>query len=245
MALNIEYHMAGDNSLDLNDLDLTELPPLPPNLKRLDCEGNRLTSLPPLPATLEILVCDHNQLTELPPLPPSLKVLSCVRNNLTLLPPLPLTLIELDCEYNQITELPKFPFRLDNLNAKDNPIIKLTNLPQGRFLPEVEIFVDDLNLNSAEIYKQFLIESIREHQERMNDDNITLKQLKDRMDMLNLKVVSQGNKQEIKTENVGTIPSGPVNMIKDYMSFYNGGRKTKKNKGGKTRKRKSKNTRKK
>ena len=79
----------------------------------------------------------------------------------------------------------------------------------------------------------------------MNNDNITLKQLKERMDMLNLKVVSQGNKQEIQMENGDVIPSGPVNMIKDYMSPYKGGRKTRKNKRGKTRKRKSKNTRKK
>ena len=82
-------------------------------------------------------------------------------------------------------------------------------------------------------------------EKRMNNDNITLKQLKERMDMLNLKVVSQGNKQEIQMENGDVIPSGPVNMIKDYMSPYKGGRKTRKNKRGKTRKRKSKNTRKK
>ena len=230
--------------LDLNDQDLAELPPLPPNLKKLYCDGNQLTSLPPLPDTLQVLMCGNNRLTELPPLPAGLIELHCERNQLTLLPPLPLTLIELNCDYNQITELPQIPARLTNLNARDNPIIKLTNLPQGRFLPKVEIFVDDLNLNSAEIYKQFLDESIREHQERINDDNQTLKELQKRMDMLNLKVVSQGNKEEIKTENVGTVPSGPVNMIKDYMSSY-GGRRTRKNKRGKTRRRKSKNTRKK
>jgi Leucine-rich repeat (LRR) protein len=231
--------------LDLNDQDLAELPPLPPNLKKLYCDGNQLTSLPPLPDTLQVLMCGNNRLTELPPLPAGLIELHCERNQLTLLPPLPLTLIELNCDYNQITELPQIPARLTNLNARDNPIIKLINLPQGRFLPKVEIFVDDLNLNSAEIYKQFLDESIREHQERINDDNQTLKELQKRMDMLNLKVVSQGNKQEIQMENGDVIPSGPVNMIKDYMSSYKGGRKTRKNKGGKTRKRKSKNTRKK
>jgi Leucine-rich repeat (LRR) protein len=231
--------------LDLNDQDLAELPPLPPNLKKLYCDGNQLTSLPPLPDTLQVLMCGNNRLTELPPLPAGLIELHCERNQLTLLPPLPLTLIELNCDYNQITELPQIPARLTNLNARDNHIIKLINLPQGRFLPKVEIFVDDLNLNSAEIYKQFLDESIREHQERINDDNQTLKELQKRMDMLNLKVVSQGNKQEIQMENGDVIPSGPVNMIKDYMSSYKGGRKTRKNKGGKTRKRKSKNTRKK
>jgi Leucine-rich repeat (LRR) protein len=239
MALNNQ-----DDVLDLNDQDLAELPPLPPNLKRLDCEGNRLTSLPPLPATLELLICGWNQLTELPPLPAGLKVLSCEHNNLSSLPQLPLSLIELDCEENQITELPKIPVLLDVLNARNNPIIKLTNLPEPRRFPHVEIFVDDLNFNSAKIYKEFLNNSIREHQERINDDNEQLKRLQDRMDMFNLKVVSQGNKQEIKTENIGTIPSGPVNMIKDYMSSYKGGR-TRKNKRGKTRRRKSKNTRKK
>jgi Leucine-rich repeat (LRR) protein len=240
MALN-----NANEVLDLTDSDLAELPPLPPNLKQLLCSGNQLTSLPPLPDTLELLICGSNRLRELPPLPIGLQTLHCERNNLSSLPPLPNTLIELNCEYNEITELPKIPYRITSLNARDNPIIKLTNLPNARNLPEVEIFVDDLNLNSAEIYKKFLGDSIREHQERMNNDNQTLKQLKDRMDMLNLKVVSQGNKKEIQTENVGTVPSGPVNMIKDYMSYFKGGRRTRKNKRGKTRRRKSKNTRKK
>jgi Leucine-rich repeat (LRR) protein len=240
MALN-----NANDELILSDQDLAELPPLPPNLIRLECEGNRLTSLPPLPATLEILICGHNKLTELPPLPAGLKVLSCEGNQLTSLPQLPQSLIELDCEYNQITELPQIPARLKGLNVKDNPIIKLRNLPLARSFPNVEIFVDDLNLNSAEIYKKFLGESIREHKQRMNNDNQTLKQLKDRMDMLNLKVVSQGNKKEIQTENIGTVPSGPVNMIKDYMSYFKGGRRTRKNRIGKTKKCKSKTTRKK
>jgi Leucine-rich repeat (LRR) protein len=240
MALNNQ-----DVVLDLTDSDLEELPELPPNLKKLFCSGNRLTSLPPLPDTLELLVCGWNKLTELPQLPARLEELQCENNNLTSLPVLPNTLIVLNCEDNQITELPQIPFRLTHLNARNNPIVKLTNLPEARDFPHVEIFVDDLNLNSAEIYKNFLNNSIREHQERINDDNEQLKQLQDRMDMLNLKVVSQGNKQEIKTENVGTIPSGPVNMIKDYMSSYKGGKRTRKNKRGKTRRRKSKNTRKK
>ena len=234
-----------NDALDLTDQDLAELPPLPPNLIRLYCDGNQLTSLPPLPDTLEVLICSNNRLTELPPLPTGLIELQCERNQLTSLPTLNNSLKILICDYNQITELPQIPERLTMLNARDNPIIKLRNLPLARSLPNVEIFVDDLNLNSAEIYKKFLGESIREHEQRMNNDNITLKQLKERMDMLNLKVVSQGNKQEIKLENGLVIPSGPVNMIKDYMSQYKGGKRTRKNKGGKTRKRKSKNTRKK
>jgi hypothetical protein len=239
MALNNQ-----DVVLDLTDSDLEELPPLPPNLKKLLCSGNRLTSLPQLPDTLELLVCGWNKLTELPQLPARLEELQCENNNLTLLPVLPNTLIVLNCEDNQITELPQIPFRLTHLNARNNPIVKLTNLPEARDFPQVEIFVDVLNFNSAKIYKNFLNNSIREHQERINDDNQSLKELQNRIDMLNLKVVSQGNKQEIKTENVGTIPSGPVNIIKDYMSSYKGGR-TRKNKRNKTRRRKSKNTRKK
>lgn len=231
--------------LDLGDQNLAELPPLPPTLKKLFCDGNQLTFLPPLPNTLEVLICGHNKLTELPQLPTKLKVLSCEHNKLTSLPPLPLSLDELVCEYNQITELPKIPVLLNILNARDNPIVKLTSLPEPRIFSRVEIFVDDLNLSSAEIYKNFLDNSIHEHENRINNDNTTLKQLKDRMDMLNLKLVSQGNKQQIQTENVGTVPSGPVNMIKDYMSYFGGRRRSRKNRKGKTRKHKSKNTRKK
>jgi Leucine-rich repeat (LRR) protein len=86
-----------DGVLDLSNLGLTELPPLPPTLVELDCRGNQLTELPQLvsedPSTLEYLNCRDNQLTELPQLPSTLVGLGCDNNQLTELPQLPSTLM--------------------------------------------------------------------------------------------------------------------------------------------------------
>lgn len=96
--------------LDVSKLGLTELPPLPLNLKELYCSDNLLTSLPnPLPQTLELLGCTRNRLTELPPLPRGLKTLSCISNRLTSLPPLPSGLVHLHCSDNRLRELPELP----------------------------------------------------------------------------------------------------------------------------------------
>ena len=89
-------------ALDLIGLYLTELPELPPNLKKLLCFNNQLTKLPELPQGLEELRCMHNQLIELPPLPSSLKKLWCNNNQLTKLPLLPQGLEELYCENNYL-----------------------------------------------------------------------------------------------------------------------------------------------
>ena len=74
-------------SLDLNNLGLAVLPPLPPDLVRLNCSHNKLRALPPLPPRLEIFICSFNKLTTLgpAPLPPGLAVLFCTYNRLTTL----------------------------------------------------------------------------------------------------------------------------------------------------------------
>jgi Leucine-rich repeat (LRR) protein len=46
--------------LDLENLELTELPKLPDNLKYLTCSNNKLSSLPKLPTNLEFLNCSSN-----------------------------------------------------------------------------------------------------------------------------------------------------------------------------------------
>jgi len=47
-------------ALDLIGLYLTELPELPPNLKKLLCFNNQLTKLPELPQGLRMLCCNEN-----------------------------------------------------------------------------------------------------------------------------------------------------------------------------------------
>jgi len=68
------------------------------DIELLNCSSNQLTQLPQLPSNLKKLYCGFNQLTELPLLPNSLIHLYCENNKLTQLPQLPDNLIELYCE---------------------------------------------------------------------------------------------------------------------------------------------------
>jgi hypothetical protein len=144
----------------------------------------------------------------------------------------------LDCEYNQISELPELPIYLRDLNARNNPIVKIINLPNPHLFSNTEIFVDNLNLNSAEIYKQFLNDTIDACQEKIQNSNQTLTMLAERIDSLNQKLL--GKNREFKSANVGTVPKGPVSMIGEYASLFKGG-KSKRKKTKKTKKTKKRN----
>ena len=94
-----------DEMLSLSGLDLTSLPPLPDNLKRLDCSFNNLTRLPSLPESLVYLSCYSNKLKSLPHLPDSLKLLFCHDNELRSLPFLPTKLYMLSISDNDLPEI--------------------------------------------------------------------------------------------------------------------------------------------
>jgi len=117
--------------LDISDLNIHSLPPLPDRIKDLICINNKLTSLPELPDTLEHLVCHTNQLTSLPQLPDGLEKLYCEQNQLTSLPTLPEGLRELGCGGNQITSLLPLPEGLKRLNCYKNQLTSLPSLPKG------------------------------------------------------------------------------------------------------------------
>ena len=108
--------------VELCHLGLTELPPLPDNIKSLWCNGNRLTRLPPLPSQLTQLRCDGNQLTSLPPLPPYLRLLRCDSNSIDVLPPLPEPLRALWCHHNRLMTLPVLPPYLGDLLCDGNQL---------------------------------------------------------------------------------------------------------------------------
>ena len=77
-----EWVREGDNTKKLNlaDLGLTELPPLPEGLTQLSCDGNKLASLPSLPEGLTNFYCRGNQLTLLLSLPEALTTFVCYDN---------------------------------------------------------------------------------------------------------------------------------------------------------------------
>ena len=116
--------------LNLSNLALSVLPPLPDNLEILECNQNQLTSLPELPASLQVLICAQNQLTRLPEsLPASLQVLICVRNQLTRLPERLPAFLTLSCDGNQLTSLPELPASLQYLTCSENNLTSLPELP--------------------------------------------------------------------------------------------------------------------
>ena len=132
-------------SIVLSNLDITSLPRLPYNLKRLSISFVPITflelpsnleeleicmteirELPELPNTLKYLVTKCNILTCLPDLPESLELLSCSDCNLRTLPKLPSKLIQLDCNNNPLSTLPELPKTLITLNITYTAITELS-----------------------------------------------------------------------------------------------------------------------
>lgn len=176
-ALRRIQAMGMDGKLDLRYLDLVTLPPLPDNVRQLDCSVNRLTSLDDLPQELRTLNCSENQLTSLPPLPPDLHQLACSKNQLTSLPPLPPDLYALSCNHNRLTSLPELPLALRTLHCMHNQIISLPpDLPPRlqslrcsygnkiKTIPSLPIFILDIQMDSNPLiypYKFFYNQYIR------------------------------------------------------------------------------------
>lgn len=129
IALQQIASMGPDKRLDLSQLGLTELPPLPPDVKVLRCYKNKLTRLPQLPKTLKELRCDNNLLEELPELPSKLEFLNCGYNQITKLPNLPKRLLELTCRHNYLESLPLLPKDLYELDCLGNLLKSLPDLP--------------------------------------------------------------------------------------------------------------------
>ncbi len=89
--------------LNLSFLNLTKLPPIPPNCLILNCAHNYLKTIPAL--NCMILNCSDNLITSIERLDYCQK-LYCDKNNLTFLPKLPCC-IELHCSYNKLFLLPQ------------------------------------------------------------------------------------------------------------------------------------------
>lgn len=146
-----------DWTINVSDLKLSTLPPLPADLKglvsrrnrlnrlpenlpqdlqRLDVIGNQLSSLPKnLPQGLRSLNANANELSTLPEnLPIGLQILDVNANELSTLPEnLPQDLQHLGVSVNHLSVLPKvLPARLQFLYASSNRLSTLpANLPTG------------------------------------------------------------------------------------------------------------------
>ena len=149
---------ATTNMLDLTNLIITSLPPLPPTLTDLNIFHTQITSLPQLPTTLKRLNVSRTPLTSLPPLPPTLNRLYLVDIPITSLPQLPPTLEALDISRTQITSLPQLPTTLRWLNVSNTPITSLPQLPPT---------LTDLNVSGTSIPPMLPRENISQYNIRM------------------------------------------------------------------------------
>lgn len=128
--------------LKLNGLNLTELPPLPDQLRLLDASDNQLSHLNAavLPKHLTYLCIADNCLSILPTLPAKLERLFVDNNKLTALPTaLPKDLQCLNVAHNQIVSLPPLPNTLNYLNVNDNQLVSLPQLSSSL----MHLFVDN------------------------------------------------------------------------------------------------------
>jgi len=104
--------------LNLSYMDLTELPPIPHNVRKLDCSNNKLTKLK-IPDKITCVTCNNNQLIELI-IPNSCDMLKCDNNKLKELT-LPPNIRSLSCCSNQLTEL-VIPDSIEIFYWWNNPI---------------------------------------------------------------------------------------------------------------------------
>ena len=114
--------------LNLRNLGLTKLPPIPEGVYGLNLQDNQLTTINTLPDSLRDLNCSKNKLESLPSFPPNLYRFDCRQNRLSALPPLPASLVGFDCGANRLKSLPPME-HLINLVEFDCGGNLLTELP--------------------------------------------------------------------------------------------------------------------
>lgn len=136
-----------NNTLDLFDLNLYQLPKLPDSLHILRCDKNNLKRLPSLPNELTTLNCSLNQIGELPALPTSLVTLDCADNKLIHLPDLPSNIEFLFCGNNRLIKLPYLPPSLIFMFCEENPYLYISKELATRYihLTETPNYPDIMN----------------------------------------------------------------------------------------------------
>ena len=119
----------GERELELDHLNLSSLPVLPPGIRSLNVSNNQLTTVPALPDSIREIHANHNRLTRLPALPKDLKALFIMNNQLATLPALPEGLESVHANGNQLRRLPALPSTLKTLFVPQNQLTRIPELP--------------------------------------------------------------------------------------------------------------------
>ncbi|ARF10922.1 hypothetical protein Hokovirus_3_195 [Hokovirus HKV1] len=174
MSDSIEYRMSEFNQqkcyLDLNYMELSEIPLLENNITHLSISGNKLKNILDISnlTNLKYFDCSHNQIKELK-LPLNLVELSCSNNkfeNLDFLTKNNYDKLEylncsnnkiekienlkcnnlkyLECENNNITNIQKFD-KLIELDCKNNKLKKLNSYPKLKYLLCEYNYITEIN----------------------------------------------------------------------------------------------------
>lgn len=105
--------------LNLSRLNLTELPPLPDTVRRLNCGWNPIKSLHNLPRDLRKLNCNSTEITHFENVPPFLRCLECGDTKLTHFGNLPNTLRRVDCSFTSLKNLDGLPDSVRYIRAEE------------------------------------------------------------------------------------------------------------------------------
>ena len=129
--------------LILDDLELTKVPDLPPNVLSLSLAGNKLKSLENLPKSLKVLDLESNNIgnktvLKLDHLPDTLESLKISNNNIQNLTHLPKSLTHLEAENCNISHIKSFPKNMKHILLAQNDLEEIPELPNGLQVLDVE-----------------------------------------------------------------------------------------------------------
>lgn len=125
------YCMATHSKLlDVSNLGITFLPPLPDSITELNASYNKLIAISDLPKTLKKLTIWSNQIIYLPEdLPAELEILNAGNNLISYIPSLPKKLQKLDLSYNNLETIIALPDTVTTFIANTNNIKKIFSFP--------------------------------------------------------------------------------------------------------------------
>ena len=116
-----------DDTIDLKNKNLYELPDLPSHITKLNISGNFLTKLHNLPPNLKFLDASNNRIKEIT-LPEDISVVNLAYNELKEID-IPSKVKQINLVYNQFEDMPTLPSNIWYLDISYNKIKTIKDLP--------------------------------------------------------------------------------------------------------------------